>query len=534
MQKKHEFKTTRTCKICGKEFLISNSNAKYCKGPHIRKCIICGKEFDFKNNLNKLTCSKKCSLNLNWQNKSEEMKNEIVKKRKATNFEKYGDENYCNIQQAKETYFKKSNDEKQLIREKFKQTCLEKYGVDNPYKDTERMKKAYQEKLGVDNPGQSVIVKEKIKQTFLKNYGVDHPFKLKRISDKCKNNYDGKYWNQIQYDDFTYNILIDKNAMISFLKSFEFKDRTYSTLLQHVNCSFITLNRAILKFELSNLINHYRSYFEQDVYNYVKSICEYNIVTGDKSTLNGQELDIYIPELKLAIECNGTYWHSSICKDKNYHYNKSRLCEEKGIRLIHIWEYEWENERQRSILENIILSACGNIQNKIYARNCKIEIRESKLMKQFFEENNIQGFRGGKFAICLLYNNEVVMSYIMGKAFFGKGKYEWEVIRGATKLGCTIIGGASKIWKYFKDNYNPRSCVYYVDYNYFNGKSIQYLDNFKFVKAQSSFKNWWIKDNVIKNRDPSHHKEIKEFEKEGLVIPIYNAGTKVYVWENLK
>ena len=151
--------------------------------------------------------------------------------------------------------------------------------------------------------------------------------------------------------------------------------------------------------------------------------------------------------------------------------------------------------------------------------------------KQFFEEKNIQGFRGGKFAICLIYNNEVVMSYIMGKAFFGKGKYEWEVIRGATKLGCSVIGGASKIWKYFKNNYNPQSCVYYVDYNYFNGQSIQYLDNFKFIKTQPSFKNWWRIENKIKNRDPLHHKEIKELEKEGLVIPIYNAGTKVYVWE---
>ena len=79
--------------------------------------------------------------------------------------------------------------------------------------------------------------------------------------------------------------------------------------------------------------------------------------------------------------------------------------------------------------------------------------------------------------------------------------------------------------QYFKNNYNPQSCVYYVDYNYFNGQSIQYLDNFKFIKTQPSFKNWWRIENKIKNR------EIKELEKEGLVIPIYNAGTKVYVWE---
>ena len=81
----------------------------------------------------------------------------------------------------------------------------------------------------------------------------------------------------------------------------------------------------------------------------------------------------------------------------------------------------------------------------------------------------------GKFAICLEYNNEIVMSYLMGSCFFGKGKYEWEVIRGATKLGVTVVGGASRIWKYFIENYNPKNCVYYIDYNYFNGNSLPHL-----------------------------------------------------------
>ena len=46
---------------------------------------------------------------------------------------KYGDKNYNN-------------------REKSKQTCLEKYGVDNPFKDKQRMRNSYISKLGVDHP----------------------------------------------------------------------------------------------------------------------------------------------------------------------------------------------------------------------------------------------------------------------------------------------------------------------------------------------------------------------------------------------
>lgn len=51
-----------------------------------------------------------------------------------------------------------------------------------------------------------------------------------------------------------------------------------------------------------------------------------------------------------------------------------------------------------------------------------------------------------------------------------------------------------------------------------------------FVKTQSGFKNWWTKENIVKNREPKRDKEIKELQRRGLVIPIYNAGTKVYVW----
>ena len=133
-------------------------------------------------------------------------------------------------------------------------------------------------------------------------------------------------------------------------------------------------------------------------------------------------------------------------------------------------------------------------------------------MREFFDTNNIQGVRPGKFAICLgdKITNEVYMSYMMSNAFFGKGKYEWEVIRGATKLGYTVVGGASKIFKYFINNYNPNNCVYYIDYNYFNGNSLKNMPDMKFVKTQLSYKNYWVNSGVVKNRDPIHHKEIKE------------------------
>ena len=51
--------------------------------------------------------------------------------------------------------------------------------------------------------------------------------------------------------------------------------------------------------------------------------------TNNKNILNGLELDIYIPSHNLAIEYNGLYWHSEEFIDKNYHINKTELCEKK-------------------------------------------------------------------------------------------------------------------------------------------------------------------------------------------------------------
>ena len=289
------------------------------------------------------------------------------------------------------------------------------------------------------------------------------------------------------------------------------------------------------KYEFDKIFSfHQTSYIEKDISDLLNF---YNICydKNNRKIISPLELDFYLPDKNLAIECNGLYWHSyPKISDKNYHYNKSKLCEEKNIRLIHVWEYEWNNERQRPILENIIKNALGINENKIYARKLKIEVRSSNVMKEFFDHNNIQGFRGGKFAICLVdkKTNEIYMAYMFGKAFFGKGKYEWEVIRGATKLGYTVVGGASKIFNYFIKNYNPKNCVYYIDYNYFNGNSLKKLPNMKFIKTQISFKNYFIKENRIKNRDPLHHKQIIEGYKDGSILQIWNAGTKVYVWNN--
>lgn len=89
---------------------------------------------------------------------------------------------------------------------------------------------------------------------------------------------------------------------------------------------------------------------EQELADFCKQFYP-NLIRNDRSIISPFELDIVIPERKLAIEFNGTYWHSM--KPKGYHKMKVKLCADKGFKLIHIWEIDWINKKDeiKSMLE---------------------------------------------------------------------------------------------------------------------------------------------------------------------------------------
>ena len=100
--------------------------------------------------------------------------------------------------------------------------------------------------------------------------------------------------------------------------------------------------------------------------NYSPEILKY--ITNDRKILKGKELDIYIPSHKLAIECNGCYWHSQYPKE--YHYNKFISCKEKEIQLVTVWEDQILNNPEK--IESLILSKLGIYERRLYARECSV------------------------------------------------------------------------------------------------------------------------------------------------------------------
>lgn len=70
------------------------------------------------------------------------------------------------------------------------------------------------------------------------------------------------------------------------------------------------------------------------------------------------EVDIYLPSLRVAIEFNGEHWHSDdmLLKSKKmtsleYHRGKRRMARERGIELLFIWETDWVKSKATLLKE---------------------------------------------------------------------------------------------------------------------------------------------------------------------------------------
>ena len=112
---------------------------------------------------------------------------------------------------------------------------------------------------------------------------------------------------------------------------------------------------------------HSRSAFECSVVEALGALLpSYSPILGDRSLIPPYEVDIYYPELNLAMECNGSYWHSNAVVEKNhkvspreYHAMKRERCGEVGVKLLFIWEDDW-NERREEVLTALEESMGGN------------------------------------------------------------------------------------------------------------------------------------------------------------------------------
>ena len=398
-----------------------------------------------------------------------------------------------------------------------KETNLEKYGVDNPAKSEEikkkivlnknpedekkKREKTLLEKYGVTNPSSLEYVKEKKRKTYLKRYGVDSPLKSKEIHDKLKETNLEKYGvENVSQVDFvkekkrrlkinktisSLRVKLKKEGILILSSNKEFKglrdsykNENYLYTFKCLKCGNIFVDNVHSRVPRCLSCNPVqKSTLEKEILDFISGL-GLEVLSGDRKIISPLELDIVIPEKMVAIEFNGLYWHSfQSGKDENYHLSKSISAKENGYSLIHVFEDEWQNKKE--IVKSIIKNRLGLFDKRIFARKCHIKEIDSDTAKSFFDKNHLQGNSTASLNIGLFNDGDLVSCMSFSKPRYNKN-YEWEIIRFSNRLNTLVVGGFSKLLKYFTKNYNG-DIITYSDRRLFDG-SVYRNNGFKELK----------------------------------------------------
>jgi hypothetical protein len=274
---------------------------------------------------------------------------------------------------------------------------------------------------------------------------------------------------------------------------------------------------------------------ESELLEFIKSEYSGWIETSDRDILEGKELDIVLPDLGIAFEFNGEYWHREDKVGKNYHLNKTKDTIDFGYQLIHIYESEWATKKE--IVKSRIKSILGST-SKIFARKCIV--KEIRFPKDFLNTNHIQE-QGSPTSVNLglFFENNLVAVMTFSSPRFSK-EYTYELVRYCSILNTTIVGGASKLLKYFKNKYMG-SIISYSDKRWSIGSLYSTLGfkyshtsvpNYRYYKRLTSLSRYKCQKHLLKTLFPnSFSEELTEKEIMSLegYYPVYDCGNDVWV-----
>lgn len=472
---------------------------------------------------------------------------DIIKSKEMKSLEKFGT---------------KSPSQSKIVKEKSNKTNLERYGYKSAMCLLETQKKSKDTLLrnhGVNNPSQSIDIlqkrinsfkqsnyKETYKKTSLVKYGVEHPWMNKDIHKKTIDFFYTSYRNRINnrinlnkfnFIDFqkgiTTNLLFKCNDCGNNfdILPYQFYYRTNNGVSICTNCFPISENASISQIELYNFI-----------------IENYNgeVILDCKSIIAPYEVDIYLPELKLGFEFNGVWWHSEKFKGENYHLKKYNLSISNEFNLVTIWEDDWVVKRD--ICESFILNKIGKTKNKIWARKCIIKEIPYNESKDFLEKNHLQGDCKSSIRIGLYYNDELVTLMTFSKLRLPLQRKEvnrrkeknYELTRFCNVINTNVVGGASKLIKYFVNKYTPIQIETYSDNLISNGNLYKTL-GFEYSHT-SKPGYWYVVDGIREHRfnwrkqrlikmGYDINKTEEEIMSEMGYYRIYNAGNKKWLYK---
>lgn len=417
----------------------------------------------------------------------------------------------------------------------------------NTHKNTRQYftQKTCLSRYGVRNIAQLDSTKKKVSETSKKN-------NKKEIRRKAALTYRNNIIQERAELERTYGklysygeacIIADRNK--STLTSILMRLNIYDTLIKSKVSTHLYLTEQMMETLRKNCQTvdiRTTSFLEKEIADYIKSIYSGIIIENTHDIIKPRELDIYIPEKRVAIEFDGLLWHSTlkyqrinhrlptkeeiaVCKNK--HLDKTIECEKQGIRLIHIFEDEWLNKKD--ICKSIISSALGIYQKKIYARKCEIREIEQETYKNFLNSNHIQGYTKADYRYGLFYEGNLVQSMGISRSSHKQG--EIELNRMATLTNTQVLGGFSRLLKHICGEYGLREICSYVSRRLFDGKGYKQV-GFKTSIINKPTYFYTIREHRYPRYMFMRHKIEKKFNEGKLVYWNSSETEEINMYKN--
>ena len=470
---------SKKCAICGKEFLPKSPAQRICSDNHYSPCPVCGKPVLWNTtSKNVKPCCKKCSKALTRKKNMKKygvehpmQLKEVQEKHKASVKAHFGVEHPLQCQELKDkavqTNREKFGTDWALGNREFHEKCFDtmekKYGYRTSFESPELMAKAREtmiEKYGVDNPRKIYEVDKRIRTTCSILYGSENPMQNTATASKAKRtrlkNNDGIFWTQSMQDKAAATN-IKRYGTDNASKSEVIKERIRKSCMDKYGVPYGCMVEGAKPQRISKLNKKFQQYLAE---NNIESTMEVNI--GNKF------FDLCIPACKTVVEIDPSYTHNTEgCNHFNhkipldYHISKTQIAMQNGYRCIHVFDWDdWDK-----VIQLVTPT------KKIYARQCQlVKVVDDKVANKFIKENHLQGqARGALLTLGLAYNDELVQCMSFGLSRYNKN-YTYELLRLCSKQGVSVIGGASKMFKFATQQLELDSIISYCDASKFTGK----------------------------------------------------------------
>lgn len=326
-----------------------------------------------------------------------------------------------------------------IIRQKIKKTMLSRHGVSNPMHSDEiksRQILTNLNKYGSPNPLSSPIIRSKVSETLISTYGVSNPMYDPSIRSRSANT---RRINH--YTAYAYQRIHDPE----WLRLQNESGMSIGEIAEDLGISSSNLCKIFHKHGV-DIKKHFRSAMERDLTDHYRNL-GFRIESNVRSVISPYEIDVWFPDHNLGVELNGAYYHSERQgKHDRYHLTKTLKASENGITLLQF--FDWEMFEKKDLITDKI-NHLLELSKRIGARTLDIRDINDNCATEFYDENHLQGSCYGQHHLGL-YDSD---GNLLAAMSFGKSRYTdrytWELLRFASKIGHSIVGGADRLLKRF-------------------------------------------------------------------------------------